>query len=415
MALAVAHTAPMPAAHGEIAALPAAARTILGRNQGVYVESASGAILLAQAADEPVHPASVSKVPTTLALLRKLGPDFRFTTRFVATGPVQDGVLRGDLLIENDGNPSLVDEDALAIARELNGLGIVRVSGALRLQGPMIFNWEPDDGRRMQRALSGFTSASAWETVSSWSLSRAQPAAQSAADIRPAVGFGEAQASAISPSNAPASIADIARAVPLLVHRSQPLLPLIKSLNDYSNNVFAPLAAVAGGPAAVQELSRTLLPPQMREEIVLGDGAGADPANRMSPRVAVRLLRELEKQLAASGHALFDILPVAGVDAGTLEQRFRGAGETGCVVGKTGTFGSYGASALIGAIRAGDGTTIYFAILNHGVPVSSARHRQDRFVRLLLARFKARPWPYERDPRPAITRALLQSPVQSGR
>ena len=60
--------------------------------------------------------------------------------------------------------------------------------------------------------------------------------------------------------------------------------------------------------------------------------------------------------------------------------------EAGRVVGKTGTFGDYGASALIGAIPTTDRGTVYFAILNHGVPVAEARRRQDRFLRALLAR-----------------------------
>jgi D-alanyl-D-alanine carboxypeptidase len=60
--------------------LAVAARTILGADQGVYIETSSGTVLLAQAASTSVHPASVSKVPTTLALLRKLGPDHRFIT-----------------------------------------------------------------------------------------------------------------------------------------------------------------------------------------------------------------------------------------------------------------------------------------------------------------------------------------------
>ena len=64
-------------------------------DQGVYIEAADGTVLLAQAASVPVHPASVSKVPTTLALLRKLGPDYRFVTTFAASGPVHDGTIRG--------------------------------------------------------------------------------------------------------------------------------------------------------------------------------------------------------------------------------------------------------------------------------------------------------------------------------
>jgi serine-type D-Ala-D-Ala carboxypeptidase/endopeptidase (penicillin-binding protein 4) len=143
----------------------------------------------------------------------------------------------------------------------------------------------------------------------------------------------------------------------------------------------------------------------MRPEIILGDGAGTDPTNRLSPRAAVRLLRVLEQELASTGHALFDILPVSGVDDGTLRDRLNGPGEAGYVVGKTGTFGDYGASALIGAIHTSDRGAVYFAILNHDVPVPIARRRQDRFVKVLLAHLHSVPWNYERDPRPAITRA----------
>jgi D-alanyl-D-alanine carboxypeptidase len=192
---------------------------------------------------------------------------------------------------------------------------------------------------------------------------------------------------------------------PLIVHRSQPLLPLVKSLNDYSNNIFAPFAEAAGGAAAVESLARSVVPEEMRTEITLGDGAGADPTNRLSPRAAVKLLRVLEQQLATTHHALCDILPVAGVDEGTLHDRLDGPGEAGYVLGKTGTFGDYGASALIGAMRTTDLGTVYFAILNHNVPVPQARRRQDRFVRFLLGQLHTTPWSYQRDPRPAITRA----------
>jgi D-alanyl-D-alanine carboxypeptidase/D-alanyl-D-alanine-endopeptidase (penicillin-binding protein 4) len=110
-----------------------------------------------------------------------------------------------------------------------------------------------------------------------------------------------------------------------------------------------------------------------------------------------------------------DVLPVSGVDAGTLHDRLNGPGEAGCIVGKTGTFGDYGASALIGAIPTTDRGTIYFAILNHGVPVVEARRRQDRFLRILLARLRTSKWPYEPDLRPAVARAQALSVSTSGR
>jgi D-alanyl-D-alanine carboxypeptidase/D-alanyl-D-alanine-endopeptidase (penicillin-binding protein 4) len=105
---ALALAAPVRAAAADLAAQ---ARTLAGADQGVYVEAEDGAVLVAQAADRAVHPASVSKVPTTLALLRKLGADYRIPTRF--GGPLQDGVLQA-IVVEGSGRSFFVDENAAA-------------------------------------------------------------------------------------------------------------------------------------------------------------------------------------------------------------------------------------------------------------------------------------------------------------
>ena len=376
----------------EPSSLAALARSTLGAGQGVYVEAADGTILLAQAADRAVHPASVSKVPTTLALLRKLGPDFRFSTTFAARGRIQGNTLEGDLLVAGDNDPYLVDENALLVAQQLNDLGLRHVTGALRASGPLTFDWQSDnEAARLQQVLSGNTPPAAWEAVRSLSPAGAPP---------PALQFDGAAG--------PLTVAHDASAVqPLLVHRSQTLVELAKHLNDYSNNVFKPLADAAGGAGAVEALARSLVPAPMRAEITLGDGAGTDPRNRLSPRAAVKLLRALEQELARSGHRLVDILPVAGVDEGTLHDRLNAPDESGRVVGKTGTFSDYGASALIGALSTGDFGTVYFAILDHGLPVRVARRQQDRFVSALLSRLHALPWAYQHDARPAVARAQL--------
>ncbi len=377
---------------GELTGLAPLARSILGADQGVYIESADGTVLLAQAADVAVHPASVSKIATSLALLRKLGAEYRFVTTFSASCPVHNGTIIGDLLIEGGGDPYFVDENALLVAERLNEAGVHRVDGVVRTRGALLFDWQTEGAAELlQQALSGKVSVSAW--VSMQSLS---PELRSL----PALQFN-----AVARAGAPA--ADSGAVQPLLVHRSQPLLSLIKSLNDYSNNVFKPLADAAGGAAAVESLARGSVPESMRSEITLGDGAGTDPRNRLSPRAAVQLLRALERQLALSGHSLVDALPVAGIDAGTLHDRLSGPEESGRIVGKTGTFGDYGASALIGAIPTIDLGTVYFAILNHGVRVSEARSRQDRFLRALLSRLASLPWNYQPDLRPAVARAQV--------
>jgi D-alanyl-D-alanine carboxypeptidase/D-alanyl-D-alanine-endopeptidase (penicillin-binding protein 4) len=382
------------AASADSSSLAAQANSILGADQGVYVEAANGAALLAQEAQKPVHPASVSKVPTTLALLRKLGPEYRFVTTFSAQGSISEGTLHGNLLVESNGDPAFVDENALLVADRLRAAGVTQVTGDLQLRGSLTFDWLPDeDGSRLRRALAGSISPAALAAVRAFELEN--PTGPAPDRLLPTgIRFGGA-ASGAAPVR------------PLLIHRSQPLLPLAKSLNDYSNNIFKPLADAAGGATAVQALARSAVPPALQSEITLGDGAGTDPINRLSPRAAVKLLRALEEELKKSGHGLTDILPVSGIDDGTLRRRLDGPDEAGRVVGKTGTYGDYGASALVGAIPTSDQGTVYFAILNHGVPVPEARRRQDRFVRALLQHLASVPWNYQRDVRPAIARAEI--------
>lgn len=405
------------AAHAAPATLDARlqqqARRILGASQGVYVEAADGTVLVAQAATRAVHPASVSKVPTTLALLARFGPGHRFATVLRAGGPVRDGVLAGDLRVAGGGDPFLVEESALRIAQALRARGVARVAGGLRASGPLYFDWQREGAaRRLRVALSGGADAAAW--------ARMQPGAPTdegtgpdavatdeaamppaALPPMPAIAIdGDAVESPAEPSaessadTSAEATAGPATGAPLLVYRSPPLLRMAKALNDYSNNVFAPFAEAAGGAASVEARARAALPAPMRAEVTLGDGAGADPANRLSPRAAVGLLRALEAELARTGHSLPDVLPVAGIDRGTLWKRLDGPGEAGHVVGKTGTFGNYGASALVGALRTREHGTVYFAILDHGVPVPRAREHQDAFVRALLARWHTEPWPY---------------------
>lgn len=398
------------AATGTATELSQAAREILGENQGVYIESADGSVLLAQAAQIPVHPASVSKVPTTLALLRKLGPEHRFVTTFASGGRIVGGTLYGDLSVSNDGDPSLVDEDALLVAARLKQSGIHTISGDIQTQASLTFDWHSDDALALlHRALTGQTPPAAWNTVREVEIANGvEPGSDALA--QPGIRFTARMEPPAAGAGSTAGIIQLQSNQPLALYRSQPLLSLVKSLNDFSNNIIKPFADAAGGPTAVESLARSAVPEEMRSEITLGDGAGTDPTNRLSPRAAVKLLRALEEELFKSGHALYDILPVAGVDTGTLHDRLNAPEETGRVVGKTGTFGDYGASALIGAISTTDRGTVYFAILNHGVPVPQARKRQDRFVAALLAHLNSVPWNYVRDARPAVTRAEVVVP-----
>src|SRR5205085_11149632 len=120
--------------------------------------------------------------------------------------------------------------------------------------------------------------------------------------------------------------------------------------------------------------------PELRAEITIANAAGAGTQNRISPRAVVALLDALRHALAAEGRELSAVLPVSGIDPGTLRERLLAPPATrGIVIGKTGTYGSEGASALAGVLRTKRYGIVTFAVLNRGLPVPEARARQDAF------------------------------------
>lgn len=107
---------------------------------GVVVQSLqTGEPLYEQNRDKFFMPASNMKLITGAAALDALGPEYRYRTRIVAAGPIEDGVLRGDLKIIGAGDPAIsgrfTEGDPRAIFRawadSLRAHGIERVAGAI--------------------------------------------------------------------------------------------------------------------------------------------------------------------------------------------------------------------------------------------------------------------------------------------
>lgn len=398
-ALGLLAAAPPACAADRIADLAAEARRIVGAGQGVYVEAEDGTVLVAEAAARAVHPASVSKLATTLVLLRTLGPDHRFETRFLARGPIRGGTLEGGLAVRAEGDPYFVDENAILVGQALEALGLRSIRDDLAVEGELLFDWKADGlAPRLRKALEGGVPAEAWRAVRQRTGGGERP---------PRLAFG-GRTTRTTGESAPLETL-------LVTHRSQPLRFMLKALNGYSNNIFAPFADAAGGIASVEQRTREALPAEWRDELRLGDGAGAHPANRMSPRAAVAILKTLAAELAPHGLDLADVLPVAGVDAGTLAKRLAGPDGQGIVVAKTGTYGDYGACALAGALHTRRHGLVYFAILNRGVPIDEGRRRQDAYLRVLMQQLGAQPWGYERDDAPAFTRAEVVTAAAKSR
>jgi serine-type D-Ala-D-Ala carboxypeptidase/endopeptidase (penicillin-binding protein 4) len=96
------------------------------------------------------NPASNAKLLTAAVALKRLGPDYRYTTS--VHGRVRDGVAL-DLILRGHGDPSLRTEDLAEMCRELVALGLRRVDGSILVdQGrfdeqyvPPAFDQQPDE------------------------------------------------------------------------------------------------------------------------------------------------------------------------------------------------------------------------------------------------------------------------------
>ena len=74
-------------------------------------------------------PASTAKAITALYALDRLGPQYRFETTLIATGPVENGQLKGDLVLAGTGDPVFDSDDLGALAADLKAAGVFGVEG----------------------------------------------------------------------------------------------------------------------------------------------------------------------------------------------------------------------------------------------------------------------------------------------
>jgi D-alanyl-D-alanine carboxypeptidase/D-alanyl-D-alanine-endopeptidase (penicillin-binding protein 4) len=107
---------------------------------------------LSYGADVAVNPASIAKLTTTFAALEMLGPAYTWKTPVYVDGPIERGVLQGNLYVRGQGDPKLVSERLWLLMRRIQGLGIHTIAGDIVLdhsafevppQDPGAFDGEP--------------------------------------------------------------------------------------------------------------------------------------------------------------------------------------------------------------------------------------------------------------------------------
>lgn len=343
--------------------------------QGVLIETLDGKVVASQGENEQFNPASTMKLATALVALRTLGPDHRFATGVWTDGVLDKatGVINGNLYISGR-DPSFHYEHAVLLARELNNLGIRQVSGDLFVAPGFTMNFSASairSGERLYDTLDS-TRRSA-EAMRAWNYERTLLNDRAGLETVPSVAvMGGVDVAPVVPS-----------AKLLLTQRSSKLVDILKVLLCYSNNFMAErIGEALGGPDSVrQQLTAQLHlgPDDLRIASLSGLGV-----NRISPRVMMKIYRELRVELQKHGLTPASIMPVAGIDPGTLEDRFTGLAWRGSVIAKTGTLvrTDGGASCLVGQMQAANGEILLFVIMNQHGSVWRFRENQDYLVML---------------------------------
>jgi len=96
----------------------------------LLMDMETGKAIYSHKAEKSLVPASTMKLLTSAAILHYLGPDFRFSTKFFAkTGVDRNGVVASDLYIVGEGDPLLLEEELLDLARQLYAKGVRRIDG----------------------------------------------------------------------------------------------------------------------------------------------------------------------------------------------------------------------------------------------------------------------------------------------
>jgi D-alanyl-D-alanine carboxypeptidase/D-alanyl-D-alanine-endopeptidase (penicillin-binding protein 4) len=99
---------------------------------GVLVVSLStGEVVCESRSKDSLVPASLMKLLTSYAALKKLGPSFRFATKVLASEAPEDGIISGDIWIKGSGDPFFSSESALQLARAVKEAGIRQIRGSV--------------------------------------------------------------------------------------------------------------------------------------------------------------------------------------------------------------------------------------------------------------------------------------------
>ena len=322
-------------------------------------------------------PASVEKLYTTVALLRKFKPSFRLHTTVLGSGHLDGGgTWHGNLYLRGEGDPTFGDggfnhvyelgygPTTAQLVAQLSDRGITRVTGQVIAdeslfdlrRGGMLTGLAPDipDFGGQMSALVYDHGATDGKVSPALFAVRQFTAAMRAAHI--------------TATAAPYTDKPPHHAHKLASAHSPTLKVLIDLMNFRSDDLFAELltkqlGARFGRTGSISSGAKVVTHQIARYGIHPGilDGSGLSRDDRSSPAQVLMLLRRVWH--TPIGHVLLPSLPVVGVN-GTTRRIGVGTAAQGHCIGKTGTLNYV--TNLAGYCQAKNGHMLAFALFIDG-------------------------------------------------
>ncbi|MFW0788499.1 D-alanyl-D-alanine carboxypeptidase/D-alanyl-D-alanine-endopeptidase [Gordonia sp. CPCC 205333] len=371
----------------------------LGKLTGEVTDPLTGATLWSRNPDQPLIPASNTKVLTAAAVLLGAPQDKRLTTKVVAGAG-------GQVILVGAGDPTLSAQPIGAETFFTDAPRIAALAAQIRKAGINVTSVAVDTD-----AYTGPTMDSTWDRrdIAGGDITPIEPLMADAGRIKPldefsprvddpAITAGQALAEALGVDSKVTKESADAGAKVVAKVTSAPLVTRVNDMMRYSDNVLAEalsieLSQVIGGEASLEGGARAVQ--QTLETkgfdltgVTLHDTSGLSYANR----VPAALLDKIMAGTAAPGaeragqsntgtaqpklRPMLDGLPIAG-GTGTLADRFdpKLTAGAGWVRAKTGTL--TGVSSLTGTVLTVDGRVLSFALMSNGTSPADARPALD--------------------------------------
>jgi D-alanyl-D-alanine carboxypeptidase/D-alanyl-D-alanine-endopeptidase (penicillin-binding protein 4) len=318
----------------------------------------TGKLLEGYQTDQPLIPASTTKVVSTYAILKTLKPDYELTTE--VWGDLRGSTVYGDLVLKGGGDPLLTSERIWLLAHELRDRGVQRVTGRVRLD---------------QSAFDAQRYGDGWENTSSAATPPVLPLS---------VNFNKDNGRIVSDPERLA-VDTLVRilgeaGIPvqeepgpggpprkLLAFRSLPLRDLVMDINKVSNNFMVEMlvkhfggGSWPRGVARIQLFYAGVLG-LGADKIRLTDGSGLSKENRLSARTLAIVLRAAWNDFEV-GPELVGSMKVIGGEPWRL--RIKDPNLTRRIRCKTGHLN--GVDSVCGYLQTPGGQLRVFAVLLNG-------------------------------------------------